>query len=97
MVDVPAFLRGKPVSNHESVKLTQVAIDSPSMQLCSVWFDASCAIGFANLLHPIGTKTSIMKIWILFLIWYKKDTFWHRQNHELSMKEISFCCVLKQY
>ena len=43
-------------------KLTQDAINSPPMQLCMVDSTQVAAMGYANLLHLTGTKTSIIKI-----------------------------------
>ena len=63
MTDIPDIWHSRlSLTPRESVKLTQVAINSPPMQPCIVW---SCmAMGSANLLHLTGTNKS-MKIFLL--------------------------------
>ena len=62
VVDVLAFWRGRRCSNPESVKLTQVAIDSPPMQPCTVCRGAICGDGLRQLVTLSGTNTSMIKI-----------------------------------
>ena len=52
VVDVLVFRRRRLGSNPESVKLTQVAIDSPTMQPCTVCLGASCGDGLSQLATP---------------------------------------------
>ena len=52
VVDVLAFLSGRLVLNPGSVKLTQVAIDSPPMQTCTVFLGTSRGDGLRQLATP---------------------------------------------
>ena len=63
MVDVRAFCHGRlaPISKSVTLPLTQVAIDSPPMQTCTVLMQIA-AVDSTNSLQPTGTKPSIMRI-----------------------------------
>ena len=68
LVNVPALWHESLGINPESVKLTQVAIDSQPMQLCTLAQVA--AMGSIISLHLTGIQTRIIKIWFdsMFLI-----------------------------
>ena len=61
VLDVLDFLRGRWGSNLESFKLTQVAIDSPPMQPCTVCLGTSRSLGLRQLATPYSVLRRVKR------------------------------------